>query len=293
MDFVLYLFVGIIIGIMSGFFGVGGGFILTPLLLLIGFSPVVAIATSLMYTIGTSVSGVVAHYRLKNIEWKTAGLIGISGIAATQVAHPFVLFLERNHWDDTVIPLFYLFLLGYFAFSMLKKGKPSPVSNSNKPTKSHTAKVLFIGFFGGFMSTALGVGGGFIIVPLLISALSMQPKKAVGTSLLSVFFIVISGFISYSFSTPIDYVIGAVLVVGALIGGQIGAATTSYFADKEIKKMLGLLYISTWISILLKLFQSDLIGLLILSLFILYLLVVFSLKFYHHRKSQQIAKKAE
>lgn len=289
----MYLFVGIIIGIMSGFFGVGGGFILTPLLLLMGFPPVVAIATSLMYTIGTSVSGVVAHYRLKNIEWKTAGLIGVSGIAATQVAHPFVLFLENRQLDDTVIPVFYLFLLGYFAFSMLRKGKAASVTPGDKRSKTAIAKVLLIGFFGGFMSTALGVGGGFIIVPLLISALSMQPKKAVGTSLLSVFFIVISGFISYSFSTPIDYVIGAVLVVGALIGGQIGAALTSYFADKEIRKMLGLLYISTWISILLKLFHFELAGLIILTLFIFYLLVIFSMKYYRHRKTEMKAQKAE
>ncbi|WP_070119885.1 sulfite exporter TauE/SafE family protein [Bacillus marinisedimentorum] len=286
MELAAYLLIGAIIGILSGFFGVGGGFVLTPVLLLFGFAPVTAIATSLLYTIGTSVSGVVAHLRLRNIEWKLAFITGLSGLAATRVAHPFVLFLESRGLSETVIPGFYLLLLGYFAFSMLhkKKGKPKEPAENGK----HSLPIiLFIGFFGGFASTALGVGGGFIIVPLFISLLALQPRLAVGTSLVSVFFIVISGFISYAFTTPINYVIGIMLVIGALIGGQVGAHLTAYFSDPEIKKRLGLLYIVTWLSVLLKLFGLNMTGLAGLTAFIIYLIYSFSRTMIGSRKEQQ------
>lgn len=280
LELIMFLIIGIVIGIFSGFFGVGGGFILTPILLLSGYSPVVAIATSLLYTIGTSVSGVLVHFRLKNIQYKIAAVVGLSGIAATQVAHPFVMFLEKMGWDDVLIPVFYLILLAYFAFSMLRKGNPSDDSSvsSDSPSPS-LVKQIFIGFFGGFISTSLGVGGGFVLVPLLITFLGMKPRQAVGTSLLGVFFMVSVGFITYAVNTPINYWIGIALIIGALIGGQMGGILTSYYRNKEIRKLLGSLYIFTWISLLFKLFGWNLAGLIILIVFFVYLLVRFAGRF--------------
>ncbi len=286
MELAAYLLIGAIIGILSGFFGVGGGFVLTPVLLLFGFVPVTAIATSLLYTIGTSVSGVIAHLRLRNIDWKLAFITGVSGLAATRVAHPFVIFLEDKGLSETVIPGFYLLLLGYFAFSMLRK-KKGKQKETAKTGKHSLPIILFIGFFGGFASTTLGVGGGFIIVPLFISMLALAPRIAVGTSLVSVFFIVISGFISYALTTPIDYVIGIMLVIGALIGGQIGARLTAYFSDPEIKKRLGLLYVITWLSVLLKLLGLNMAGLAVLTVFILYLIYTFARTMVRSKKEQQ------
>lgn len=275
MEIVAFILGGLIIGILSGFFGVGGGFILTPILLLFNFNPVIAIGTSLMYTLGTSSSGVFVHLKLGNIVWKVAFIIGFSGIISTQFAHPFVLFLEKMKYDQIVIPVLYLLLLGYFSLSMLYYKKQATSIDSlenNYFNKISVFKCTLIGIIGGFISTTLGVGGGFIIVPLLSSILGFSIKKAIGTSLFSVLFIVSAGFIAYLSTTLINFTIGGSLIAGAIIGSQIGAYMTEFYQNQEIRKLLGLLYIFTWVSILFKLLHYEIIGLLIEIAYLLVLI---------------------
>lgn len=291
MDIVVYLLLGIGIGVLSGFFGIGGGFILTPVLLLLNVSPVLAIATSLMYTMGTSFSGVIAHFRLQNIQWKPAFIIGISGVLATQIAYPFVLFLERFQVADTIIPVGYLLLIVYFAYSLLLKKDKQAVNPISTGTEFNLYKLIFIGFFAGFISTTLGVGGGFIIVPLLIGILSYRSRYAVGTSLLGVLMIVTAGFFTYAASTPIDYRISGTLIIGALIGGQIGAIFTSDFSDAKIRKYLGTLYSITGISLLLKLLYLAEVGLLLLLAYALSLVVHFTIQNIKQRQQTKLASK--
>ncbi|PLR87220.1 sulfite exporter TauE/SafE family protein [Bacillus sp. V33-4] len=267
MEIILYFIIGAIISVLSGFFGVGGGFILTPILLLLGFSPIVAITMSLFYSMATSGSGIAGHIRLKNILWKEGFILGSSGVIATQFARPFVFFLERRGFDEIVIPVFYVILLSYFAFKMLT-GANGAIIESNAATHPSYIKLALIGFFGGFISTALGVGGGFIIVPLTIAFLGFHPKKAVGTSLFAVLMIVSVGFISYALTISIDYRVGLLLAAGGLLGSQFGAKLTSYYQQKEIKVYMALLYIATLLSVVLKLMEISMIGLGILALFI-------------------------
>ncbi|RFB18483.1 sulfite exporter TauE/SafE family protein [Bacillus sp. HNG] len=275
-DLLIYVILGLCIGVMSGFFGIGGGFILTPTLILMGFSPVIAIATSLLYTVATSLSGVVAHFRLKHIKWETSIIIGISGVIATQFAHPFVLFLGKYQLENTVIPLMYLALTLYFSISILVSKSPSKEQSTRK-TKYAYGKIVLIGLFAGFISTALGVGGGFIIVPLLMSVLAFQPKYAVGTSLLSVFMIVVAGFTTYASTVELDYGVIVSLIIGALIGGQLGAMVTNVYEDKQVRYFLAGLYIATGLSLVFKLFHLDFIGLLFLLIYCLYMLIHFVL----------------
>ncbi|OYD56337.1 permease [Fictibacillus aquaticus] len=242
-------------------------------LILFGFPPVTAIGTSLMYSIGTSVSGVFAHLRMNNIFWKTAAVLGITGVAATQIAHPLVLWLEAEHLDKTVIPFLYILLLGYFALSLLNRS--SKQDSKNAPFQFSWLKAVFIGFTGGFLSATLGVGGGFIMVPLLISMMKLPARKAVGTSLVSVFAIVTAGFITYAFSTPLDFKLGALLIIGALIGGQLGAKLTSIYDDEQIRKLLGILYVITMSSVIFKLFHQDEAGITVLGGYISFLLILF------------------
>ncbi|MFZ3590786.1 sulfite exporter TauE/SafE family protein [Bacillus sp. DJP31] len=290
MEIILYIILGTCIGILSGYFGIGGGFVLTPILLLMGFSPVVAVATSLLYTIGTSLSGVLAHFRMKNIQFKTGLVMASSGLVATQVAHPFVQLLERNDIEHIVIPLFYIVLAGYFSYSMLKGKKEVPVPKNE--TRNSWGILLLIGFIGGFVSTTLGVGGGFIIVPLTITFLGLLPKKAVGTSLFTVFFIVIAGFITYSVNTPIDYSFAFTLIIGALIGGQLGAYITKLYKNDEIKKYLGILYVFTVINMVLKMVGYSEIGLIISLSYIAFLLVLFSIRIRRYLKDRKVKEVA-
>ncbi|WP_370224683.1 sulfite exporter TauE/SafE family protein [Cytobacillus sp.] len=269
MEYVLFITLGALISVLSGFFGVGGGFILTPTLMLFGFSPVEAITTSLLFSIGTSLSGIFAHIRMKNIRLKQGLILGLSGMAATQAAHPFVLFLEEKGWDTWAVPLFYIILLSYFALGMLKSGKKS-ASGAVPPSELSPSivKMVLIGFFAGFVSTTLGVGGGFIMVPLSVAYLGMMPKKAVGTSLFAILLIVTAGFVSYSSTISIDYWIGLSLVGGGLIGSQFGAKLTSYFENEEITYMLGALYMATVASVILKLIHLNYTGLLVMAIFV-------------------------
>ncbi|MEH7238495.1 sulfite exporter TauE/SafE family protein [Bacillus sp. JJ1562] len=273
-DLLIYVILGLCIGVMSGFFGIGGGFILTPTLILMGFSPVIAIATSLLYTVATSLSGVGAHFRLKHIKWETSIIIGISGVVATQLAHPFVIFLGQYNLENTVIPLMYLALTLYFSISILVSKSPSNEQQIRK-TKHAYIKIVLIGLFAGFISTVLGVGGGFIIVPLLMTVLAYQPKYAVGTSLLSVFMIVVAGFTTYASTVELDYGVIGSLIVGALVGGQLGARVTNVYENKQVRHFLAGLYIATGVSLVFKLLHLDFVGLLILFTYCLYMLLHF------------------
>lgn len=272
MDFVLYFLLGCLISILSGFFGVGGGFILTPVLLLIGFSPISAIITSLFFTVGTSFSGIFAHIRLKNIVWRQGIILGISGIASTLVARPFVFYMDKQGWDVKVIPFLYIFFLAYMAFSMFKS-KGTAVSKENKSVQTSIVKIALVGIMGGFVSATLGVGGGFILVPLSISLLGLDVKKAVGTSLFSVLLIGGAGYISYAMTTAINYKAALLLVAGGLIGSHLGAKLTLYFEQKEMKTLLAYLYLITLCSVVFKLAGLNLAGLCVLGMFILFFLV--------------------
>ncbi|WLD92944.1 sulfite exporter TauE/SafE family protein [Alkalihalobacillus sp. AL-G] len=266
----LYIILGFAVGILSGYFGIGGGFILTPILMLIGYSPIAAITMSLMYAIGSSASGVFAHFKMKNVAWKTAIILGISGVTATQLAKPIVLWLDENNYDETVIPVIYAMIIAYFAYSLLKKDpKKKQASKGGEP---NIVKTIIIGFIGGFLSSALGVGGGFVMVPLLISLMGFESRKAVGTSLVSVFLIVIAGFLSYAVVIEFDFIVALLLIAGALFGGQIGAKLTGLYSDSQIKTYFGLLYVTTLISILLELFNLDTAGIIVIGIYFVTLL---------------------
>ncbi|AST90359.1 sulfite exporter TauE/SafE family protein [Sutcliffiella cohnii] len=281
MDYVLLIVIGFCISMLSGFFGIGGGFVLTPLLLLLGFSPIEAITTSLFYTIGSSIAGMYAHYKLKNILWKEAIIVGISGAIATQVAYPFVRWLESNNLDTTVIPTFYLILLTYFSYSMLKKQKNVTSKTSVGASKW---KLIILGIGAGFLSTTLGVGGGFFLVPLLITFFGLPSKKAVATSLVAVFFIVSTGFVTYVVNTPIQWEVAFFLVTGALLGSPLGAKATSFFQQKRIQHLLGFLYITTFISLALKLIQLNTVGFWILSIYTLFVNVLLLVRLFKQKR---------
>ncbi|MFE7061641.1 sulfite exporter TauE/SafE family protein [Sutcliffiella sp. NPDC057660] len=266
MEFALFILMGFSISMLSGFFGIGGGFVLTPVLMLMGFSPIEAISTSLLYTIGTSISGVYAHYKMKNILWKQALIIGTSGVVATQLAYPFVEWLDSTGLDEMVIPTMYLVLLSYFAFTMLIQSTKGINGQHGSASIIH---LMIIGLIGGFLSTALGVGGGFIIVPLLISFLGLPSRNAVATSLTSVILIVSAGFITYAINIPIHYDTGFLLIAGAIFGSQLGAKATSFVKNATIQRLLGILYICTMASLIINMTEYTVLGLVVLACYTL------------------------
>jgi uncharacterized protein len=291
MDLWWALPVGLSVGIVSGFFGVGGGFILTPVLLLLGFNPTTAVATSLINTTSTSLSGSWAHIRYKNIVWRTSMILAISGVASTFIAFPIVQWMESFGNYSKIISILYCILLGYFTLSVWKKRNTQKQLNDSSPS---LWKIIFIGLFGGFISTLLGVGGGFIMVPLLITLLGYESRKAIGTSLFSILFIVLFGSITYIFTTPIDLKLAALLTIGAFIGSQIGAKITNLYSSRNIQIYLGGLYFVTFISMLLKItFDAVILGLGIIGLYTLLLFGGFIIQSYRNRVKKTASSFAE
>ncbi len=286
MEIFTFIILGAIIGTFSGFFGIGGGVILTPLLLLLGFPPTLVIGTSLMLSLGTSVSGAIAHFKMKNIQWRFVAIINVAGIAGTQIAHPIMMILESLGHAETVISIFYIVLLAFFAYTLLKKQKNNRKNRS--PLFSPEIMAGFIGLGAGFISTFLGVSGGFFIVPLLIALLGMKASHAVGTSLASVVFIVSAGFISYSFSTSLDYMMGISLIIGTFIGAPIGAKATSLVDEKLIRRLLGILYIFMIISVLSNLFSIEIIGLMMISSFTIVFFTILIRKNLQHSRKRKL-----
>ena len=273
---------GLAIGAISGFFGVGGGFLLTPILLLLGYPPATAITISLLYSMSTSISGALTYIQSKNILLKTTFFLAISGMIGTQLAKPVILYLTENGLDDTVISILYLLLLGYFSISMLSKASKNEgtrVTSTISPLRT-----ILIGLLGGFISSILGVGGGFVMVPLLINVLRIPTRLAVGTSLTSIFFIVSTGFFSYIQTVAIPLTLATLLVIGALLGARFGAEMTASFSEEMMKKLLAALYFFTLVSILFKLLHHATSGLLLMSGYIMTLIILFLYQYWTKKK---------
>ncbi|MDE5412753.1 sulfite exporter TauE/SafE family protein [Alkalihalobacterium chitinilyticum] len=242
---------------------------LAPLLLILGTPPTVAIGTSLMLSLATSLIGSAAHLRLKNIRWRVAGIISVAGMIAVQFTQPYVLFLESRGLDDFLIPLVFIVLLLSFAlFLWIKRPEKEP-HTEKKLIMPEYIYFIGIGLIAGVFSVMLGVSGGFIIVPLLIGLLRFPVKTAVGTSLASVVLIVLLGFVKYSLTTPIEYMVGLLLIAGTLFGSPLGARLTNFLTNNEMKKLLSFLYLSLALSMAIRLFFPPAFGVITLLLYFL------------------------
>lgn len=276
----LFIPIGMLIGAFAGFFGIGGGIILIPILLISGFNSALTVATSLMFVFGTSLSGAMAHTRMNHVDWKTASIIGGTGILLSQVANRIQLAISGGY--DWIFSLAYIILLSYFAWSLYRNQK----KETQPRLKNPYASALLIGSFVGAISTLLGIGGGLIIPPLLISWLGFDTKKAIGTSLASVLFVALGGVVGYAFQMELNYMLGICLIIGAMIGTPFGARMTVLYQLSEITGRLAMLYFFAIASIsidLLSLVISPVLEYVSLSLLIFFLFFML-FDFYRHRR---------
>ncbi len=241
-----FLLLGTLIGILSGFFGIGGGILLTPLLLVFGYEASAAIALSLMLTLGSTTAGTISHIRLRNVNVSHALWIGVFGIVGTWIATPLVFYLEGVDGATLIISLVYISLLTYFAVSFFrsKQHVEGSVGTDSVP------RLGIIGVFAGFISSLMGVSGGFVLTPLQVKLLNTEMKRAVGTSITAALLIVVSGVISYTVAgAETNYLHGLALIAGAMIGSPFGAKQLQRFSSQHVKKALGGFYITVAISV--------------------------------------------
>lgn len=249
-DAFVIVLLGGLVGILSGMFGVGGGFLTTPLLIFYGIPPTVAAASASTQVTGASISGVSAHMRRKGVDFRMGAVLVVGGIFGTMIGT--VLFQILQNWGqiDTVINVLYVLMLGSIGSMMareswtsvraVRSGKPLPARKrrhhplvANLPMRWRFYRSgLYIspiapfalGLLTGILTMLLGVGGGFIMVPAMLYLLGMGAQVVVGTSLFQILFVTIASTMMHSMTTrAVDIVLAALLLLGSVTGAQLGA----------------------------------------------------------------------
>lgn len=246
--------VGIGIGILSGMLGIGGGTVLVPIFrLAFGMSAIMSTATSLFTIIPTSISGAVSHVRAKTCIVSLGLAAGIGGACTS----PFGVWLATMSPGWAIMAVAAL-IIGYSAISMLRKaiamkpatagsadseGTPGDVSAAPagefKPTRKHLLIGACIGLVAGLASGYVGVGGGFIMVPLMLSLIGIPMKKASGTSLIAVMILAVPGVIEQGLLGNIDYLAGIMVAVGSIPGAVVGAQLVRKVPERILRFIFG------------------------------------------------------
>ena len=263
------------IGFLSGLFGVGGGFLMTPLLIFLGIPAPVAVATEANQIVASSVSGVIAHWRRKNVDFKMGFVLLLGGIVGSSLGVLLFALLEKIGQLDLVIKLSYVFFLGIIGVLMLwesirtyiRSQKPEfyrrklhdhnwlhglPLKMRFRRSKLYiSALVPFsIAAFVGVLSAIMGVGGGFIMVPAMIYLLGMPTSVVIGTSLFQIIFVTANVTLLQSVQTQtVDFLLAGTLLFGAVIGAQIGTRFGGRLRGEQLRGMLAIVVLLVCIRI--------------------------------------------
>ena len=244
------LLLGGMVGILSGMFGVGGGFLTTPLLIFYGIPPTVAAASAATQVTGSSISGMLAHLDRDGVDFRMGSVLVAGGLVGSLLGAWLFEWLQSVGQIDTVINLLYLVMLGGIGGLMFKESletvratrggrPPAPKKRRHHPLVASLPMrwrfyksglymspiaPFVLGILTGILTMLLGVGGGFIMVPAMLYILGMGARVVVGTSLFQILFTTISAIMVHSLTThAVDIVLALLLLVGGVIGAQIGA----------------------------------------------------------------------
>lgn len=270
---------GAAVGFLSGMFGVGGGFLITPLLIFYNIPPVVAVATGANQVVASSVSGAITHFRRGTLDVKLGLILLIGGLAGATVGIWIFSFLRRLGQLDLVISLLYVVFLGSVGGLMLvesinairktRKGVTAPRAAGQHPwihrlpfkmrfkkSKIYLSviPVIAIGFGIGVLTSVMGVGGGFIMVPAMIYLLRVPTNVVVGTSLFQIIFTtayttVVQAATNYS----VDVVLAFILMAAGVVGAQYGVRVGQKLRGEQLRALLALLVLAVGIRLALQL----------------------------------------
>ena len=270
-NILLIVLIGMLVGGLSGLFGVGGGFLMTPLLIFLGIPPAVAVGTEAPHVLASSVSGVIAHWRRKNVDFKMGFFLMIGGVVGSTVGVNLFKILRVFGQIDIVIQMLFLIFLGFIGFSMAFESAKTTITKyrttSSIRTKLHqhswihglpfklrfhrsklyisTIPPIVIGFFVGVLSAMMGVGGGFIMIPAMVYILGMSTNVVVGTSLFQIIFVTAnSTFFQSYLNQTVDIVLASLMIVGGVIGAQIGARLGTKLKAEYLRGILAILVLS-------------------------------------------------
>jgi uncharacterized protein len=284
-NILILLGLGGAVGFLSGLFGVGGGFLMTPLLIMVGIPPTVAAASDSNQIVAASASATYAHYRMGNVDFKMGLLLLVGGVVGGTLGVQLIKVLRSMGNADFVIKITYVVMLGVVGFYMFLESlqnlrKPTREVEEAKPTKPslylrliralpyqmHFAKSgvtlspllpLILGAFVGILAAIMGVGGGFIMVPIMVYMLRMPMHVVVGTSLFQILFTCVDVTIMQSVTNhTVDLVLAILLLIGSTIGAQFGARLSRKLKGDQLKILLASLVLVVMIQMFLGLILS-------------------------------------
>jgi uncharacterized membrane protein YfcA len=266
-DALLLLGIGFGVGWLSGLFGVGGGFLLTPLLILIGIPSAVAVASGANQTLGASVSGLIAQWRRDNVDLRMGLVLLAGGFLGSALGVQLFAALRRAGQVDIAVSFFYVVVLGTVGLLMVRESVRAIIrrrrtgvaaSRAGEHTWLHglpfkmrfrksrlyisIVPPLLVGFGIGILSAVMGVGGGFMLVPAMIYLLGMPTSVVIGTSLFQVVFVSANVTLLQAWQVgSVDIVLTLLLLMGGVAGAQFGASMGSKLRGEETRALLGLL----------------------------------------------------
>jgi len=267
----LVLAMGLAVGFISGMFGIGGGFLMTPLLIFVGIPPAVAVASVASHIAASSFSGALSYWRKRALDIALATMLLSAGIVGTAGGVWLFTILRSLDQLDLLIGLSYVTLLTIVGGMMInesvraelraRKGQPAMMRRPGSHTWLHglpfkmrfkrskiyvsAIPVLAIGFIIGFIGAIMGIGGGFILVPMLIYFLRVPTATVIGTSMVLTLVTMASATVMHSVTNHlVDAVLALILMVGGVIGAQFGARTGQKMRGERLRLLLGLLVFS-------------------------------------------------
>ena len=270
---------GGLVGVLSGMFGVGGGFLMTPLLFFIGIPPAVAVATEANQIVASSFSGVLAHLKRKTVDFRMGTILLIGGLVGAALGVWIFNYLKELGQVDLLVKLCYVVFLGIIGSLMfieslnaIRRSK-NPVAVSTKrrertwihalPFKMRfrtsglyisVIPPMLVGLFVGILAAIMGVGGGFVMVPAMIYILGMPTKVVIGTSLFQIIFV--TGFTTLLHATTnytVDMALAVLLLVGGVIGAQVGARIGVHLKAEQLRILLALMVLAVCLKLALDL----------------------------------------
>ena len=269
-DVFLLLGMGGAVGFLSGMFGVGGGFLMTPLLIFVGIPPAVAVASEANQIVAASVSGVIAHWRRGNVDFKMGGVLLVGGVAGAAVGTGLFRALRELGQIDLAIAVSFVVFLGVIGSVMATESwrailrsmsGPRPRRRAHRhywmhglPLKMrfHRSKLyisalgpLVLGFVAGMLAAIMGVGGGFIMIPAMIYLLGMPTSVVVGTSLFQIIFVTATVTVLHAATNQtVDVVLALLLLAGAVVGAQFGTRAGARLRSEQLRGLLALLVLA-------------------------------------------------
>ncbi|WP_427789638.1 sulfite exporter TauE/SafE family protein [Brevundimonas diminuta] len=283
----LLVMLGALVGFVSGLFGIGGGFLMAPVLVFLGIPPTVAVASQASHVVASSTSGVIRYSGMKAVDYRIGGIMAVGGALGAVLGVELFRYLRLLGQADLVVALSYLLFLGSIGSMMLYesltqilhrvRGETPPRKERRRPMWLYGLPFrmrfprsgLYIsaippfglGVFAGILSAIMGVGGGFILVPAMLYVLRMRASVVVGTSLFQIIITTaITTVLQAGRNQTVDIVLSTILLLGGVVGAQYGARLSGKFRAEEMRAALGLIVLLVGIQMGLELFvrPSDL-----------------------------------